>query len=154
MNELELNRLIQRCPQLKYKFRGVFAADNYPKLSKKDSFVIVNASRASNSGSHWLLVCNRQGTIVFADPLGFSLAMYPIVYARFRQQYNGGYQDIMDRDHATGGRRRDSGGGGIQNLDSIMCGAFCIYMAHCLFRDKFPRKISENALQRFVKHMY
>ena len=38
MNEDEVNDLIQRCKLLKYKFLGVFAANNLPKILQANSF--------------------------------------------------------------------------------------------------------------------
>ncbi len=59
MDELEIAMLIRKCKILKYKFKGVFAADNFPPLSN-NSFVIVNSSRANNIGTHWILFCKRE----------------------------------------------------------------------------------------------
>ena len=38
MDEDDINGLIQRCQQLKHKFRGVFAADNFPSKLKSNIF--------------------------------------------------------------------------------------------------------------------
>ena len=70
MDEDDINDLIQKCRKLKYKFWGVFAAKNFPQKLHKNSFLIVNASPSNNPGTHWLLLCNRNNKIIFADPLG------------------------------------------------------------------------------------
>ena len=69
MDEDDINDLIQKCRKLKYKFCGVFAAYNFPQKFPKNHFLIVNASPSNNPGTHWLLLCNRNKKIIFADPL-------------------------------------------------------------------------------------
>ena len=41
MDEDEINNLVQACKLLKYKFRGVFAADNFHVNLFHNSFIIV-----------------------------------------------------------------------------------------------------------------
>ena len=48
MDEDDINGLIQRCQKLKHKFRGVFAADNFPSKLKSNTFLILNASKSQN----------------------------------------------------------------------------------------------------------
>ena len=55
MDKDDNNDLIQGCKTLKYEFRGVFAANNFPEKMKRNSFPIVNAATAENIGTHWLL---------------------------------------------------------------------------------------------------
>ena len=93
MDELEIAMLIRKCKRIKYKFKGVFAADNSPLLTN-NSFVIVNSSRANNSGTHGLLICKRENNIIFADPLGSKLEFYGYVYRRAMKLYDK-VQDIM-----------------------------------------------------------
>ena len=68
MDENEINDLIQKCRKLKYKFCGVFAANNFPQKRHKNSFLIVNASPSNNPGTHWLLLCNRNNKIILRTP--------------------------------------------------------------------------------------
>ena len=70
MDEDEINNLVQACKLLKYKFRGVFAADNFPVNLSHNSFIIVNVSTSQSIGTHWTLFCRRNGKYIFADPLG------------------------------------------------------------------------------------
>ncbi len=140
MDELEIAMLIRKCKILKYKFKGVFAADNFPPLTN-NSFVIVNSSRANNIGTHWILFCKRENNIIFADPLGCKLEFYGYVYRRAIKLYDK-VQDIMLAQ--------------LQPLDSNACGLYCIFLAHEVFGRHYPRItfIAENDLYRFVKHMY
>ena len=80
MDEDDINGLIQRCQKLKHKFRGVFAADNFPSKLKSNTFLIVNASKSQSPGTHWLLICKKNDHLLFADPLGRSLSSYKNIY--------------------------------------------------------------------------
>ena len=68
MDEDNLNSLIQRCSELKNKFRGVYAADNFPTNLTDNSFIIVNISTSASIGTHWILLCQKDKKIIFADP--------------------------------------------------------------------------------------
>ena len=68
MDEDDINDLIQKCRKLKYKFCGVFAANNFPQKFPKNSFLIVNASPSNNPGTHWLLLCNRNKKLFLRTP--------------------------------------------------------------------------------------
>ena len=43
MDEDQIYFQVKKCKHLKYKFRGVYAADNYPLNLPVNSFIIVNA---------------------------------------------------------------------------------------------------------------
>ena len=82
MDENEIKSLIQACKLLKYKFCGVFAADNFPlKLSQK-RFIVVNVSCSDSIGAHWTLLCRKNGNYIFADALGKKLTSYKCLYNR------------------------------------------------------------------------
>ena len=80
MDEEDINDLIQRCQKLKHKFRGVFAADNFPSKLTSNSFLIVKASQFQSPGTYWLLICKMNNHLLFADPLGRSLSSYKNIY--------------------------------------------------------------------------
>ena len=69
MDKDDINGLIQGCKTLKYKFHGVFAANNFQEKMNRNSFLIVNAATAENIGSHWLLLCRKNNQLLFANPL-------------------------------------------------------------------------------------
>ena len=52
MDEDQIYIHVQKCIRLKFKFRVVYAADNYPLKLPVNSFIIVNASLADSFGSH------------------------------------------------------------------------------------------------------
>ena len=150
MDEDQIYIQVQKCKHLKYKFRGVYAADNYPLNLPVNSFIIVNASRADSIGSHWVMLAKRYAYPVkyFADPLALPLTEYKDIFSRLQQCTD--LQMMMDiMEH-----RRDMQSP-LQSADSQLCGLFCIYIAHKFLSDKFPfvPDVNELDLLAFVKHM-
>ena len=45
MDEDQIHLQVKKCKHLNFKFRGVYAADNYPLKLPTNTFIIVNASR-------------------------------------------------------------------------------------------------------------
>ena len=82
MDEDEINKLVQACKLLKYKFQGVFAADSFPVNLSHNSFIIVNVSTSQSIGTRWTLFCRRKGNYIFADPLRQNLASYKHLHNR------------------------------------------------------------------------
>ena len=139
MDEDDINDLIQKCRKLKYKFRGVFAANNFPQKIRKNSFLIVNASPSNSAGLHWLLLCNRNNKIIFANRLGQSIIAYRDIYHRLSDC---NAQICQFLEHET-----------IQNENSELCGLFCIYIAHVIFSEIENVKNYDIQLLRFALYM-
>ena len=87
MDEDQIYIQVQKCKHLKYKFRGVYAADNYPLNLPVNSFIIVNASRADSFGTHWVMLAKRYAypVLYFADPLALPLTAYKDIFSRLQQ---------------------------------------------------------------------
>ena len=137
MDEDDITDLIQKCRKLKYKFRGVFAANNFPQKLRKNSFLIVNASPSNSPGTHWLLLCNRNDKIIFADPLGQSINAYRVLHRRL---YDSNAQICQFLEP-------------IQSQNSELCELFCIYIAHVIFSVRQIVKINDIQLLGFALHM-
>ena len=140
IDEIELWRLINRCIHLKYKFAGVYAADNFPLYIDCQSFLIVNSDKANHKGTHWVLLGRKKDDdLVFADPLGL-----PIHY----------YKHICDRLSFADFGVRELIKEPLQKLSSDLCGLYCIYIAHYIFSGYYPTIpfISEKELFRFIHH--
>ena len=139
IDELQLGSLINKCKHLKYKFAGVYAADNSPPPNiMNGNFIIVNSDKATQMGTHWLLLCNRNNKYLFADSLGLPLNNYP--HVRDRLSFADlGVTEIIQAP--------------LENFDSNLCGLYCIYIAQYVFGANFPviPYISEQELLRFVK---
>ena len=142
MDEDEINNLVQACKLLKYKFRGVFAAENFPVNLSHNSFIIVNVTTSQSIGTHWTLFCWRTGKYIFADPLGQNLASYKNLHNRLASSADN-IQTVFELLKNQP----------IQKPNSILCGLFCIYIAHYLFDEKEFVKMSDVDLIRFALHM-
>ena len=142
MDEDEINNLVQRCKLLKHKFHGVFAADNFPLSLSQNSFIIVNVSTSQTIGTHWTPICRKNGKYIFADPLGQNLTSYKHLHNRLASS-DGNIQTVFEL------LRNQP----IQKPNSILCGLFCIYIAHYLFDEKEFVKMSDVDLIRFTLHM-
>ena len=119
MDEIQLQDLIWNCKHLKYKFLGVFAADNFPPHIPNNSFMIVNTSKSDSSWTHWIVVCSRRNVLYFADPLGLPLWQYTNLFKRLKENFNQ-VTELMTNYP-------------MQDSNSTMCGSFCSCIAHLIY---------------------
>ena len=150
MDEDQIHLQVKKCKHLKFKFRGVYAADNYPLNLQTNTFIIINASRSNSIGTHWVVLAIRFAypIIYFADPLALPLTTYKEIFNRLQQCEDLEIMmDIMEQ-------RRDIQSP-LQSSDSQLCGLFCIYIVHYIYSEKFPFIPDGNELEllAFVKHM-
>jgi len=122
--------------------KGVFAADLLPPcnlLLRKGNYMIVNTDPVNESGTHWLAVyCPDDGTVEVFDSYGFDLETYPTV-KRF----------LVDRCRPK--LIRSMEGGPIQEENSDVCGAHCIFylamrMCHGLSMEDIVNSVYTNNL--------
>ena len=120
---------IKKCRHLKYKFRGVYAADNYPLNLPVNSFIILNASRDDSFGTHWVMLAKRYAypVLYFADPLALPLTAYKDIFSQCTDLHM--MTDIMEH-------RRDIQSP-LQSAHSQLCVLFCIYFAYYFYSSKF-----------------
>ena len=145
MDNVQIFELINRCKHLKCRFDGIGPA-NYPLALKKDkTFLIMSASNSDQPGTHWLLFARADGQVFFADPLGQKLTTYPNVYkyARRLMSLHDGEtnQILMNRP--------------IQSENSVLCGLYCVYVAHLIITSRFllGLRVNDHDMMRFAKHM-
>ena len=141
MDEDNLNCLIQRCLELKYKFRGVYVVDNFPTNLTDNSFIIVNISTSASFGTHWILLCQKRQELFYSDPLGQTISSYKHLQCRIASNFNVNTVFELLRNQP------------IQKQNSILCGLFCIYIAHIIFSGQKLVKMSDIDLLRFALHM-
>ena len=105
----------------------------------------MNSSNSDQPGTRWLLFARADGQVFFADPLGQKLITHPNVnkYARrFMSLHDGETnQLLMNRP--------------IQSANSVLCGLYCVYVAHLIIKSSFPLglKVNDHDMMRFAKHM-
>ena len=122
MEEDQIHLQMKKCKHLKFKFRGVYAADNYPLNLQTNTFIIVNASRSNSIGTHWVVLPKRYAypIMYFADPLALPLTTYKNIFNRLQQcKYLEIMIDIMEH-------RRDIQSP-LQSSDSQLCGFLHVY---------------------------
>lgn len=152
LSDAVLNYLAQDDHELRPYFRGVFAADQLPPVSKtRVNAYIVNTDPAGQPGQHWLALWTDHKTCEVFDSYGLPLSTYqnPTLQAWFNQ-----WKDIR-RSEQT-----------LQALDSFTCGHYALFFLkararHTSFRDFLAqwhahnvvlndRRVAEQ-LQRLIK---
>ena len=140
MDEQQIFNIVSKCKHLKYKFSGIYAADNFPVDFSKNTFIIVNTSNSDSVGEHWILLAkqNSDEAICYADPFGFPTETYKNLYKRIKY-----YACVNVMTHQ------------LQSINSELCGLYCIYIAHFIFNNKYNHIPIVNDLEvfKFVKHM-
>ena len=59
MDEDQIHLQVKNCEHLKFKFRVVYSADNYPLSLQTNTFIVVNASQSNSIGTHWVVLATR-----------------------------------------------------------------------------------------------
>ena len=152
LSDTVLTYLAQDDHELRPYFRGVFAADQLPPVSKtRVNAYIVNTDPAGQPGEHWLAIWTDHKTCEVFDSYGLPLSTYqnPTLQAWFHQ-----WKDIR-RSEQT-----------LQALDSFTCGHYALFFLkararHMSFRDFLARWHPHNVvlndrrvaeqLQRLIK---
>ena len=132
MDNQQITELTNRCKHLKHRFRGIFPPNlAFRTILKRDkTFMIVNASNSDQPGTYWLLFAQTGGQSFFADPLGQGLHNYTHVYKYMRYSIHEGNQILMNKP--------------IQSANSVLCGLYCIYVAHVILSSKFPKDFKKK----------
>jgi hypothetical protein len=109
MSELTNFDIIELCKRLKIPIHGVFLKDKLPQICKKGNYIInLDSSYTGNQGTHWTcLICGDNDSLYF-DSFGVPP---PSEVARFiKTKYKKYYWSNEI----------------IQDMDSVLCGYFCI----------------------------
>ena len=111
MDNDALFQVISKVPELKFNFMGVYPAEKSP-IVKKNSFQIINTSKSSEIGEHWIMLANRNNVIFYGDSLGQPLESY----GNIKVPYNNVHRMIHKR---------------LQNQP--LCGVYAIFFAWSVF---------------------
>ena len=88
MDNTSLRQIIERIPELKYRYIGSFPADCVPRLPTF-SFAIINTSPSSEDGEHWIMIARLNRIYYYADSLARPIAKYKFLnkkYQKMKQQ--------------------------------------------------------------------
>ena len=118
MDKISSAQIINRIPELKYKYIGSFPSNAVPNLPKY-SFAIVNSAPSHSVGEHWIMIARLHDNYFYADSLGRPYSSYSFL--------NSKYTRMVPRK--------------LQRSDNL-CGFHAIYAAFQLF--KFFQKQINN----------
>ena len=124
MDKISLLQIIERIPELRFKYMGSYPSDTVPQLTKY-SFAIINSAPSNDRGEHWIMIARMNKSYYFADSLGRKRSTYPFLTKKFRR--------MVPRK--------------LQKTDNL-CGFYAIYSAFLLF--KFFQKNLNNVHDVYV----
>ena len=75
MNNTSLRDIIERIPELKFRYIGSFPPDFVPNLPKF-TFAVINTSPSSEAGEHWIMIGRLNRNYYYADSLARSITHY------------------------------------------------------------------------------
>ena len=102
----------------------------------------MNVSSSDSIGTDWTILCRKNGNYIFADPLGQKLPSYKCLYNTLASA-------ALDIENVYELLRNQP----IQTQNSILCGLFCIYVAHYIYNNTEIVKMSDVDLMRLALHM-
>ena len=107
MDSVSLKQIIERIPELCYKYVGSFPCDKIPNLPTY-SFAIINNQPSGFAGEYWIMVARTMDKFYYADSLG--------------EKYK-----FLDKKH------RPMISSKLQKIENL-CGFYTIYAAYELFK--------------------
>ena len=84
MDSFSLLQIIERIPELRFKYMGSFPSDTVPQLTKY-SFAIINSATSKDRGEHWIMIARLDESYYFADSLGRNRSSYHFLTKKFRR---------------------------------------------------------------------
>ena len=84
MDNFELLQIIEKIPELRFKYMGSYPSDTVPQLTKY-SFAIINSAPSIDRGEHWIMIARLDKSYYFADSLGRKSSTYPFLTKKFRR---------------------------------------------------------------------
>jgi len=130
MNEREITRLLKNHPFTRKRFRGCFARDELSQLNvSSGDILILNLSKRTSPGSHWVLIhCSKRHPLYF-DPIG-NPPLHAEVYTFMLETFSKLYYNATQ----------------LQALTSKVCGNYVCYFATQL---SAGRKLEEIRRKHF-----
>ena len=84
MDNTSLRDIIERIPELKFRYIGSFPADFVPNLPKF-SFAIINTSPSTEVGEHWIMIGRLNRNYYYADSLARSVTHYNFLNKKYQK---------------------------------------------------------------------
>ena len=84
MNNFSLLQIIERIPELRFKYMQSYPSDKVPQLTKY-SFAIVISAPSNGRGGHWIMMARLDKTYYFAASLGRKRTTYSFLTKKYRR---------------------------------------------------------------------
>ena len=94
MDNFSLLQIIERIPELRFKYMGSYPSDKVPKLTKY-SFAIVNSAPSNDRGEHWIMMARLDKTYYFADSLGRKRTTYSFLKKSIGEWFLESYKKLI-----------------------------------------------------------
>ena len=113
MQGFEITQYLNKFPNLKKHYRGIFSIDTLPKFLKIRQFLICNTDISTGNGLHWFCLLRTSKTSIECfDSLGISSSK----------------KTILEKNcHFRGVKELEFNETPFQSLDSTSCGLFSVY---------------------------
>ena len=98
MDNTSLRQIIERIPELKYRYIGSFPADCVPRLPTF-SFAIINTSPSSEAGERWIMIARLNRTYYYADSLARPIRKYKFLNKKCQKMIQ---QPVQKTDNLCG----------------------------------------------------
>lgn len=142
MDNLQIDAILKNNPITREKYIGCFMEKVLP-FEKRNGFMIINVESDSSKMGHWILFFACSDHVIFFDSFGFR----PINYTSNINLYYNSFKTCII---AT----KDA----IQSPTSLVCGAYCIYIAYFLCSNisirviiqRLKNKNSDKIVERFI----
>ena len=120
MNEIDINRYLVMDDKIKSIYKGIISSNELFTIEKDiKSLYIVNTDPNYLPGSHWVAVYSYNGTCEIFDSLGNKPSKYNRDFYKFLNDYKKSIYSIVK----------------LQNDESKLCGAYCIYYCYLKSRN-------------------
>ena len=84
MDKFSLLQIIERIPELRFKYMVSYPSDTVPKITKY-FFAIINSAPRNDRGEHWIMIAQLDKSYYFADSLGRKRSSYPFLTKKYRR---------------------------------------------------------------------
>ena len=130
-------------------FRGVFSKDTLPKKIKPTENGVVNLADSDDPGTHWVCYYNRSD----------------LDYVLYFDSYGLPPPQEIEKYLKTSGKQIQYNTGEIQQLSTVLCGTYCIYVIKELNGgrnyyevlydnfDPFPTKNNESYIEKVADQL-
>ena len=94
MDKFLLLQIIERIPELKFKYMGLYPSDKVPQLTKY-SFAITNSAPSTGRGEHWIMIARLDKNYYIADSLGRKRSFYPFLTKSIDKWFLKSYKKLI-----------------------------------------------------------